>query len=310
MNLQHLSDKFNESGRLIIADKEKNILNLERKIIISLFEKYGVLLFRDFKNIENNILQFTDKFTSTYANDAQRREKKMNSDKIHGVDPGNLEMPMHSEASYSPSWPDIIWFFCKKAPQQSGKTTVSDGIEIFKNLSLKSKNFFMKNQILYELEIPFKNQSKSKLKDKTDRPWYIEGQGTYDCKINFSKNLVFLKQKRYAVQSTRLSDNLSFCNHLQIILDRDPQVISIKPENGESFPKEIIEDVKKVTKDATIEINWKDNDFMMIDNKRFMHGRTAINEGEKREIINVQTLKSNLSYGYEINKSIQNSETT
>ena len=32
----------------------------------------------------------------------------------------------------------------------------------------------MKNQILYELEIPFKNQSKSKLKDKTDRPWYIE----------------------------------------------------------------------------------------------------------------------------------------
>ena len=48
---------------------------------------------------------------------------------------------------------------------------------------------------------------------------------------------------------------------------------------------------------------------MMIDNKRFMHGRTAINEGEK-EIINVQTLKSNLSYGYEINKSIQNSERT
>ena len=48
----------------------------------------------------------------------------------------------------------------------------------------------------------------------------------------------------------------------------------------------------------------------MIDNKRFMYGRTAINEGEKREIINVQTLKSNLSYGYEINKSIQNSERT
>ena len=99
MNLQHLSDKFNESGRLIIADKEKNILNLERKIIISLFEKYGVLLLGASK-----ILKII--FCSSLINLPQlmltmlNAEKKMNSDKIHGVDPGNLEMPMHSEASY------------------------------------------------------------------------------------------------------------------------------------------------------------------------------------------------------------------
>ena len=35
----------------------------------------------------------------------------------------------------------------------------------------------------------------------------------------------------------------------------------------------------------------------MLDNRRFMHGRTAILENEKREIINIQTLKSNFGYG-------------
>ena len=33
----------------------------------------------------------------------------------------------------------------------------------------------------------------------------------------------------------------------------------------------------------------------MIDNKRFMHGRTEILKGEKREILNLQTLYPNLN---------------
>ena len=39
---------------------------------------------------------------------------------------------------------------------------------------------------------------------------------------------------------------------------------------------------------------WKKNDFCMIDNRRFMHGRTKINLKDKsREIFNIQTLVSN-----------------
>ena len=27
-------------------------------------------------------------------------------------------MPLHSEASYSPSWPEIVWFYCHQAPKK------------------------------------------------------------------------------------------------------------------------------------------------------------------------------------------------
>ena len=52
-------------------------------------------------------------------------------------------------------------------------------------------------------------------------------------------------------------------------------------------------EIKKVTNESTIDINWKNEDLIMIDNKRFMHGRRKINKEEKRDIINIQPLKSN-----------------
>ena len=27
-------------------------------------------------------------------------------------------MALHSEASFSPSWPEIVWFYCNKAPKK------------------------------------------------------------------------------------------------------------------------------------------------------------------------------------------------
>ena len=196
MKLKQLTSKFNDCGCVIIADKEKSILELNRIEVINFFEKYGVVLFKGFRNLKNELINFTNNYSISYANDAQRRERKMNSDKLHGVDEGKMEMPMHSEASYSPSWPEIVWFYCELAPKKSGKTTICDGKEIFKRLSLKSKNFFMKNQILYNLKIPFNNKSAAnKLKDSVDRPWFIESQGIYDTKINFSTNQVSMKQK-------------------------------------------------------------------------------------------------------------------
>ena len=71
-------------------------------------------------------------------------------------------MPLHSEASYSTSWPEIVWFYCNKAPKKSGQTTLCDGRAIYKNFNLDLKNFFLKNQILYDIIIQFKDNKASK----------------------------------------------------------------------------------------------------------------------------------------------------
>ena len=43
----------------------------------------------------------------------------------------------------------------------------------------------------------------------------------------------------------------------------------------------------------TYKHEWEISDLIMVDNRRFMHGRTALNKKNKRDILNIQTLESN-----------------
>ena len=299
MKIKKLSDKIDDGGCILESSNNEDIFKIKKNIIIEIFEKKGIILFKNFKLDKNRITKFTDQFTQRYANDANRRETRFKNPKLRDVDSGIMEMPLHSEASYSPSWPEIVWFYCNTPPTKSGQTTVCDGRVIYKNLSSKTKNFFLSNQIIYNLKIPYdkKVNTNSKHKKTKLKPWYIEHPGVTDCFIDFRNKEIHLKQKRYAVVETRKSEELSFSNHLQIILDRDPQVLGWSVENGKKIPKEIMSEVKKISDKFTLNINWKDTDLCMIDNKRMMHGRRRILENDKRDIINIQSLKANFGYG-------------
>jgi len=294
-----LSNKIEDGGCVIEANGNKGLADIDRNEIIKIFENKGIILFKNFNIDKDQIVKFTDLFTLQYANDANRREIRFENPKLHNVDAGKMEMPLHSEASYSPSWPEIVWFYCRLAPKKSGQTTVCDGRSIYKNLSQKTKNFFLSNQIVYKLKIPYekKKNNKNDSEEIKLKPWYIENPGVTDCFIDFKNKEIHLKQKRYAVVETRKSNKVSFSNHLQIILDRDPQVLGWNLEDGSKIPDDIMSEVKEVSDRLTININWNDNELCMIDNKRMMHGRRAILENEKRDIINIQSLRANFGYG-------------
>ena len=299
MKTTELSNKIEDGGCVIEANGNKGLADIDRNEIIKIFENKGIILFKNFNIDKDQIVKFTDLFTLQYANDANRREIRFENPKLHNVDAGKMEMPLHSEASYSPSWPEIVWFYCRLAPKKSGQTTVCDGRSIYKNLSQKTKNFFLSNQIVYKLKIPYekKKNNKNDSEEIKLKPWYIENPGVTDCFIDFKNKEIHLKQKRYAVVETRKSNKVSFSNHLQIILDRDPQVLGWNLEDGSKIPDDIMSEVKEVSDRLTININWNDNELCMIDNKRMMHGRRAILENEKRDIINIQSLRANFGYG-------------
>jgi len=299
VKITELSDKIEDGGCVIEANGNKSLADIDRNEIVKIFENKGIILFKNFNIVKDQIVKFTDLFTLQYANDANRREIRFENPKLHNVDPGKMEMPLHSEASYSPSWPEIVWFYCRLAPKKSGQTTVCDGRSIYKNLSQKTKNFFLSNQIVYKLKIPYerKKNNQSDIEEIKLKPWYIENPGVTDCFIDFKNKEIHLKQKRYAVVETRKSNKVSFSNHLQIILDRDPQVLGWSLEDGSKIPDDIMSEVKKVSDRLTININWNDNELCMIDNKRMMHGRRAILENEKRDILNIQSLRASFGYG-------------
>ena len=114
--------------------------------IVTAFEKYGLL---KFTNVREDFIQFVNQFTFSFANDARRRKERMNDKNIRNVDGGKKKIYLHSEASFSPSQPEIVWFYCLRPSEtDTGHTTYCDGKELWeKILNFITKKICSKSKI-------------------------------------------------------------------------------------------------------------------------------------------------------------------
>tara|TARA_B100001123_G_scaffold447729_1_gene606191 strand:- start:88 stop:1011 length:924 start_codon:yes stop_codon:yes gene_type:complete len=299
MKKDFISEHFEKKGLLLGGQKDLKIENLKYQSVVNDFEEYGLIIFRDFNNDPKKITSVTDLYTQSYANDAPRREKSAGEKNFNTVDVGfgdgdhEIEMPLHSEASYSPSWPEIIWFFCITESEQGGETTLCDGVKLWKNLSSNTKNFFLSNPICFDLEFPILEKKLGKGR----RPWMLNSQGSSDGYIDWDTGKFYVKQIRFAVHETRHPEVLAFSNHLMVIPGQDPQIKKWTTLKGNPVPSDIMEEIRSKSNDLTYDHKWKKGDLVMIDNKRFMHGRRQYNKKDKRQIAIAQTLRANFGYG-------------
>ena len=154
MKTSTISELFEGGGLIIHKSKKESFFDLQFNEIISLFEKYGIIIFRGFELNGKEITKFTDIYTQAYSGDALRREIRFDNKKIRNVDYGFSSVDLHSEASFAPSWPELIWFYCNRPPNSGGETILCDGIKLWDNLSAENKGFFLGEQIYYQLKIP------------------------------------------------------------------------------------------------------------------------------------------------------------
>jgi len=302
MKTNTISELFENGGLIIYKEKNENIFDFQYNEIVSIFEKYGVILFRGFDLKPERITNFTDLYTEKYARDAYRRKSRFEGKNIHDVDLGNDAHTLHSEGSYSPASPEIIWFFCNIPPEKGGETILCDGIRLWKALSLETRAFFSKEPLRFDLEIPIGR----KRKGKNRQVWLSNKPGTSGY-IDWNKGNLVFTQLQYAVQLTRFGNSVSFSNHLLAELGKDTQIKNqtMIMSSGKKVPTKYINEVKIKSDQTTYDHIWQKKDLLMIDNKRFMHGRRAYKKGINRDIVIVQTQRASFGYGSTTRKQIK-----
>ncbi len=293
MIIENISDLFEHKGRFFIAEKDEEINKVDRGLIINKFEKTGVIIFRNFNIKPTDVIAFTDKFTELYAADAPRRQNIDGQKNLNTVDEGFHEMPLHSEASYSPSWPELVWFYCDIPPTKGGNTTLCDGVKLWKELPHDLKDYFLAHPLCFDLEFPVIK----KVPSRKPKPWLLNSVGSANASLDWNSGNLKVKQTRFAVNESRIPEVLSFVNHLLIIFKNEPQILKMTDSKGHKIPQEVIEKVHEISHRLKYDIIWQKKDLVMIDNKRFMHGRRAYEQGDVRKIINVQSLRANFAYG-------------
>lgn len=285
-----LSDLFQKGGLLIRPSQGgESVFDLDRGEIISLFEKHGALVFRGFELPPEKIPLLTDRFTESYAGDAVRRAVRFGQKVIRDVDQGHDDVPLHSEASFAASWPEIVWFYCNVPPAEGGSTTLCDGMRLWQKLPAKMQNAFVAQPLRYEVAIDIGESGSHGVE-----PWPSKSPGT-SGQIDWDAGAIRLAILRFAANEARTPGSLCFANHL--LAAAEAQIRKVTFTDGTSIPSESLSEIAAIAGKLTFEQPWQPQDLMMIDNMRFMHGRRAYAAGAKRDIVQIQTQRASFAYG-------------
>ena len=293
MRKKQISNLFIDNGLILENSNSTKINKINKEKVKKYFEKYGVIVLRGFDFRPKNLTSFTDYFTETYAEDALRRSARFGTTNVKNVDHGFDEVDLHSEASFAPSWPEIIWFYCVTPNINGGATTLCDGTVLWKKLSLEAKKFFLSNPIIYKLKIPVG----VKKKNKGIKPWLLNNPGVGNCFLDFNEGFLNLNLSRFAVHEGRNSKYLCFTNHL-LSVSAEKQIINATVSENKKIPNKFLDEIKTKSENLTYEFNWKKKDLMMIDNRRFIHGRRAYRKNDPRDIVNIQSYRASFGYGF------------
>jgi alpha-ketoglutarate-dependent taurine dioxygenase len=298
LKTEPLSDLIYDGGVVVLPSSPgQQLESLDYETIIELFERHGVLLFRGFELDTDDIVMVTDRFTETYAPDAVRRPRRFGKKQIRNVDISDEEVSFHSEAAFAPTWPEIIWFYCRVPSTAGAYTTICDGVMLWKKLSPQTQKLFLSQPVKYHYLFDL-GDAKIPGRGKEPWPFHTVGVDGYWDRDNGVADLCVL---RFAVQESR-SRALSFANHAFT----DIANLTTTMSDGTPIPRETLAEVREAARLLTCDVLWQPRDLLMLDNRRFTHGRRAFDSRrDPRDIVQVQTASASFAYGATMRRAIR-----
>jgi len=283
----------------ILADKDQPLADVDADKIIQQLRQSGLVLLRDFEINLAGFEAFTGRFCEAF-HDVGTRQSLLASDgdgytsEVHRK---NFNLFVHSEGAYRP-WPpppDLCFFNCVQSWGYSGgETTLVDGVEFLEKLPVDLRNRFDQHGITYEASwdkerwrTEFSVYSKDELHSLlNDRPEY---------EYQFDGDLIQIRCHAAAI-STSLGGIPAFANGLlahlpgishphwqgRITYSNDTNRIFFG--DGEVVPDLVINRLIDIQDEITINHSWTRNDLLVVDNKRFMHGR-RMTDGDCERVI-------------------------
>src|SRR2546425_391994 len=119
----------------------------------ALMTRHGGLLFRGFdvrtaadfsqvvESYSTDLLEYTERSTP---------RSKVGSFLYTSTEyPADQTIPLHNENSYAHTWPQHIWFFCERAADAGGETSIGGSREVFRLLDAGLRERLTERQVTY-----------------------------------------------------------------------------------------------------------------------------------------------------------------
>lgn len=270
---------------LVEPERETGLSELERSLVIELYKSHGALLFRGFGTDVPQFRNFTRSFCPTHILNESRGRAPIDPDhNIHTVSLGTRPFALHSELSREPWKPDVAFFACLSAPVHGGATTICDGIELVRAMPEGVRQALNGRRLLHvkptwpELFEFWLGDSNPSDEDLANPP--------HACPFEFRRidgNIARIFS-RPALHRPMFADEPAFANYLLFARFMHNQKAYPLLDDWRQIPDSWLQPIKDTGDRISAEIAWQRGDTLMLDNTRFMHGRTAVVDVSERLI--------------------------
>jgi len=247
--------------------------------------KNGWVLLRGFNTNLNSFSELLQQFSHQLTFDPAREFADKSSQK---VDAGKTAVGLHIENGNTPFPPKYVAFYSAKSAKSGSQTTVCDGRALFKNMPVELQQKWSQ-QVTVSRQLPAhlwrkyvatqhpNVHSACEVEEKhladfiaaiPNQRGTINSDGSLDYELDIQPCLFNEKEGG--------SDEVAFANAIL-----GPSFNYEKPaytfSDGEKISDLIIKETNDLAEKYTYEVSWQDGDVVLIDNKRVLHGRRAIN---------------------------------
>ncbi len=288
-----------ESGLIVRAGPRETLGKIDKPTLANWLSANGYLVLRGFDCDIQGFSDFVRFHSSRISLDPARQfHDKDGKVLAQKVDAGVDAIGLHCENGNSPFWPDLCWFYCEKAPQLGSQTTVCDGAAVYRDLSPQMRNALLAQDIVYTRRVG------EPLWRNYVRHAFNGGPEAADTKACFERLLALVNDNDSTKIELNEDASVTYSFRTPAILDSSPfspglhafansifgpsfnyERPTIAFADGTPLSAAMRSALDEVCQRHTFDVGWHNQDIVVIDNARVMHGRRHI-EDTQRTIYN------------------------
>jgi alpha-ketoglutarate-dependent taurine dioxygenase len=263
--------------------------------VVDLLGERGAVLLRGFHAPLESFEAFTERFTDRFVvHGAGVRERLRPGGVTQTVTGGRMAICLHREMHFAPFSPEILWFYCDRAPRDGGATTLGDGVRFLAELAPATRAFLETHRLRYRNVWPpegwptyFPGLTPDEVRARMPALG-MEGRFTGDGSLDFTYVAPAIAPTRFGAPAFANSIDI----HRQYLVDvaswQKPGDRVVRHDltlaDGAPFPRDILDEIHEIGARLAAPLAWQPGDALMVDNTRVMHGRHAFPEGEERRL--------------------------
>lgn len=265
---------------------ESGLLALDREAVMAAYRSHGALLFTGFGASLDEFHAFSRQFCATsVVNESPGREVLDRARGIYAVNGGTEAFALHPELSREPWKPDVALFACLSAPGEGGLTTLCDGIALARHLPDEVRRGLEGRRLVYpnptwpallEFWLGTANPDDALL-----------GNPPPGCPYQFMRmrdGAIVRLFSRPALHQPMFSTEPAFGNFLLFARFNNGRGDFPLLDDFQPVPEAWLQAIRQVGDALSVGVRWSCGDVLMLDNTRFMHGRTAVSDPDERRI--------------------------